>query len=87
MKERGVGSFTMKVDQNPLAKNPNEGVAQRDPMSRIGWGHATEACGPLRCRLQRNEISGKTNTEVGGLGNYRPGSRSPEIHIVTGSAH
>lgn len=30
--QKGPGSFTMKVDQNSLAKDPNEGVAQWNPV-------------------------------------------------------
>jgi len=76
----------MKVDQNPLAKNPNEGEAQWDPISRVSWGYATKTCEPLRCRLQCMEISGRTGLETGELGKYRPGCHCPGIHIVTGSA-
>ena len=86
MKERSAGLLTMEVDQNPLAKNPNKGEARWDPISRVGWGYATETCEPLRCRLQNKEISGKTDLETGELGKYRPGCHYPGIHIVTGSA-
>ena len=69
MKERGVGSFTMKVDQNPLAKNPNEGVAQRDPITK----QVVRVCIPPRhvnayaadCRARRS--AGETDAEVGKL--------------------
>jgi len=34
MQGKDSGSFTVKIDQNSLAKNPNEDVAQWDPIVR-----------------------------------------------------
>ena len=70
MKKRGAGPFTMKVDQNPLAENPNEGVAQRGPISWVGRGYVTEAFESLRCRLQSKDING---------GNRRGGGETGEL--------
>lgn len=51
---KGSGLLTMKVDQNPLAENPDQGVAQCYAKVE-SERQITEACEPLRFGLQNKE--------------------------------
>lgn len=53
----------MKVDQNPLAEDPNQGVAQCYPV--VGSEkQITEACELSRFRLQNKEVSGRPEKKM-----------------------